>query len=300
MREKIAKKVKTLKDIYNFPYPKFIIILWVIPIIVSIFALKKSYGAFVNALFCYLITLSAALLLTSFFNILYLNIKIKKIKLLKLVISLIYTILFFICLFVIVPFYVIGKSVGTKLKIDEKSIEVLQYWAFIFMLDLIILALSLDKLSDLSLLIVYKFQGITGTKMHLNASAIFVLLTLSKIELDIFNNFVLWIVDKCGKKIIRKNISSKKSESDRNNDVEKMQNLKYMIKSIKYACWKFQLAFLIFIFINAAFFDTFMEDIQGDIVNVVTFYTLIMLYWDKRKEFDNSVKNEMEKEMEAK
>ncbi len=300
MKEKIDSLAKTLKDIYNYPYPKFIFILWVIPIIVSVFALNKQYSAFMNVLFYYLITLSAALLLTSFFNILYLSIKIKKIKLLKLVIRLVYTILYFICLFEVVPFYLIMKLVETKLKIDEKSIEVLSYWALIFMLDLIILALSFDKSTDISLLIVYKIQEMTETNMHLNASAIFIFLTLSKLELDIINNFVLWIVEKCGKMIIRKKISSNKIKSGRNNDIEKMQNLKYMINSIKKACWKFQLAFIIFIFFNTAFFDTFVDDIQGDIINVVTFYTLIMLYWDKRKEFDNSVKSEMEKEVDAK
>ena len=78
---------------------------------------------------------------------------------------------------------------------------------------------------------------------------------------------------------------------EKNKDIrqyEKKQKdcLRYDLEYQKKTIWKFQLVCLIILFFIATFIpDLLFKDHQGDAINVITIFTLIMLYVDKRKEW---------------
>ena len=63
-------------------------------------------------------------------------------------------------------------------------------------------------------------------------------------------------------------------------------SLRYDLEYQKKTIWKFQLVCLIILFFIATFIpDWLFMGHQGDAINVITIFTLIMLYIDKRKEW---------------
>ena len=71
----------------------------------------------------------------------------------------------------------------------------------------------------------------------------------------------------------------------KNLENEKIESLKYDIEYQKKTIWKFQLLCLIGLFFIATFIPQLLFKNQSDAINVITVFTLIMLYIDKRKEW---------------
>ena len=78
---------------------------------------------------------------------------------------------------------------------------------------------------------------------------------------------------------------------EKNNDIKQYEekqkdSLRYDLEYQKKTIWKFQLVCLIILFFIATFIpDWLFMGHQGDAINVITIFTLIMLYIDKRKEW---------------
>lgn len=84
----------------------------------------------------------------------------------------------------------------------------------------------------------------------------------------------------------KKNRYIKKWEDEQRNNIE--DDLNYQQQSL----WKCQLICLMFIFADITFSPGKLYKYQGDIVNVVTWFTLLMLYLDKRREWSKNRRNQ--------
>lgn len=77
-----------------------------------------------------------------------------------------------------------------------------------------------------------------------------------------------------------------KNKDLRQYEENQKDSLRYDLEYQKKTIWKFQLVCLIILFLIATFFpDLLFKGHQGDAINVITIFTLIMLYVDKRKEW---------------
>ena len=135
---------------------------------------------------------------------------------------------------------------------------------------------------------------------------LFLILCLFKLEMDVTNMIILKVMNHFGiSKIKRKVGERQKSKTydylikddiskyidEKNNDIKQYEekqkdSLRYDLEYQKKTIWKFQLVCLIILFFIATFIpDWLFMGHQGDAINVITIFTLIMLYVDKRKEW---------------
>ena len=86
---------------------------------------------------------------------------------------------------------------------------------------------------------------------------------------------------------IKKKVSKRQEDKDiKQYEENQKDSLRYDLEYQKKTIWKFQLVCLIILFLIATFIpDLLFKDHQGDAINVITIFTLIMLYVDKRKEW---------------
>jgi hypothetical protein len=105
--------------------------------------------------------------------------------------------------------------------------------------------------------------------------------------MDIINRIALFILEKIGIKRIENRIRSDSRNKRPDATIEyKTEDLKRDLAFQKKTFWKFQLAILIFLFVIATFAPySLFENHQGDAVNVITLFTLIMLFKDKIREW---------------
>lgn len=132
------------------------------------------------------------------------------------------------------------------------------------------------------------------------------ILCLFKVEVDAANILILKVMNHFGISKIKKKVSKRQKDKaydfliknditkyidEKNKDLRQYEenqkdSLRYDLEYQKKTIWKFQLVCLIILFLIATFFpDLLFKGHQGDAINVITIFTLIMLYVDKRKEW---------------
>ncbi|MDD6234882.1 MAG: hypothetical protein PUB17_06865 [Lachnospiraceae bacterium] len=135
---------------------------------------------------------------------------------------------------------------------------------------------------------------------------LFLILCLFKVEMDITNIIILKVMNHFGISKIERKVNERQKDNtydylikddiskyieEKNNDIKQYQeeqknSLRYDLEYQKKTVWKFQLVCLIILFLIATFIPEWLfAGHQGDAVNVITIFTLIMLYIDKRKEW---------------
>lgn len=120
-----------------------------------------------------------------------------------------------------------------------------------------------------------------GWKFNSAAFAIFLGLGFLKFEIDGFFKILIWI----------KSRLHRKKRNRKTNAVPSITDLEYDIMYQKKTLLKAELLSLIILFFLTALnfmpadIWSIMETYQGDVINVLTIYTLIILYIDKRKEW---------------
>ena len=152
-------------------------------------------------------------------------------------------------------------------------------------------------------------ESVVSFEVSTYSIILFIALSLIKGEWDIINMVILRMMNHYGiakiKKIVLKKESSifnklpedldikryaeEKNQTLMNLEEEKKEELKYDIAYQKTALWRFQLLCLIILFLIATFADELLFKNQSDAINVITVFTLIMLYFDKRRAWDKDV-----------
>ena len=135
---------------------------------------------------------------------------------------------------------------------------------------------------------------------------LFLILCIFKLEMDVTNMIILKVMNHFGISKIKRKVGERQKNKtydylikddiskyidEKNNDIKQYEekqkdSLRYDLEYQKKTIWKFQLVCLIILFFIATFIpDWLFMGHQGDAINVITIFTLIMLYIDKRKEW---------------
>lgn len=188
-----------------------------------------------------------------------------------------------------------------------KKIDLFLAWVEIVAFDLIFVLLLLAPIVDFSIWgtkNIIKFLGKTGESSSEPAIRFFMIILLMFVAVNIFNIFVLWVIKKRWKKSneqkAHKMIPQIDSRFESGTDIKAFSDNKQKeineqkniweeemrrdIFYIKSSLWKVELMVLIIIFLVSTFFPNFIFEgqYQSDLINVVTVFTLFILYWDKR------------------
>jgi len=214
-----------------------------------------------------------------------------------------YMVFFIIAVFFFLPCILIISIVRILVSYRAKRIDnLINLWIIV----------TLDILFSLALLILeVKTQFIECITHNISnyiplnqiSSQLFVLLAITEIVIVLFNKFVLYILYKSRKKRIQKGQKRINEESIKEfkptDDIGEMlkkrdirteeyskNEEKKLIYDIEYqerSLFSIQLFILIICFFGATFIDTeIVNEISTDLINVVTAFTLIILYIDKR------------------
>ena len=178
-----------------------------------------------------------------------------------------------------IPLICFLKITKCVLEYRAKSLERLENWFIILAIDLsVIMVLCYYDLLGAEFLAEAIANGITnqcGYEIMSTPISIFLTLLIIKLEMDAVNWLILKIMSHYGM-IKAKKISEDKAEQEKK---KIMDDADYQKKTL----WKFQLACLIILFAMEAITPDFLFAEQTDAMNVITMFTLIMLYLDKRK-----------------
>lgn len=269
-----------------------------------------SDGVFAKVTFGYLIVAFVFLAVLSFASYFYIYSKKKLSKRIAGIVIFLYKIFLILCFVVCIPIIIFLKITEKILSYRAKKLDNLENWLIILVIDLfVIMALcyidiwSAEKITGF---IAYFIKTQYGYDIIMYPSELFIILCLFKVEMDAANIIILKIMNRFGISKIKKKVSKRQKEKandflsqndiskyidEKNKDIrqyEKSQedSLKYDLEYQKKTIWKFQLVCLIILFLIATFIPDFLfKDHQGDAINVITIFTLIMLYVDKRKEW---------------
>ncbi len=209
-----------------------------------------------------------------------------------------------------IPIIIFLKITENILNYRAKKLDNLENWLIILVIDLfVIMALcyidiwSAQRAADIISYFVKNHYNYNVVKYPLE---LFLILCLFKLEMDVTNIIILKVMNHFGISKIKRKVSERQKDKsydylikddiskyidEKNNDLneyEKKQkdSLKYDLEYQKKTIWKFQLVCLIILFFIATFIpDWLFMGHQGDAINVITIFTLIMLYIDKRKEW---------------
>lgn len=212
----------------------------------------------------------------------------------------------------IIALGIIGKIIDFRAKKIDNLINFLLY----FVISLIIIYI----LSYPNYLFAFFFSNwlvyLLGLKLSLNLDvyciSLFMFLYLFKLQIDTFFRGLLFIRQKKSYKTIVKNLETAQTILDNNIDPSTFdiqthkqakdeilrskenklkKNLNFDLTYIKNTLRKVELAILILLFVMVSLRIAPIESLeylnkhQSDTINILTIYTLIMLYSDKRKEW---------------
>lgn len=228
---------------------------------------------------------------------------------LEIIIKLLYKFLICISLIVCAPVMLFLNVMEFVLNIRARKIGNYQIWMIILVIDLMLMCILGNVNTIFSAIIATHIELIVPLNINTYAIMLFCLLGLIKVEWEILNNIILRIMNRYGiakikketlKKEIRvsnnlpsnldiKKYSEEKKQIIDNFEKNKSKELEYDIAYQKTTLWRFQLSCLIFLFFIAAFTDGNFFESQSDAVNVITAFTLIMLYSDKRRTWDKDM-----------
>lgn len=219
-----------------------------------------------------------------------------------------YMIFLVITFIVFIPIFIFLKITEYMLNYRAKKFDNLTNFLLILVGDVLIVCcfLYLDILvSEIFSGLINVFVNTSGNiEVDIYAVKIFFVLVLIKMEIDLFNFMILKLMNHFGMNKVNKKVNLKLREyynfnldldikeyfEDRENRIKDFQDneenkLAYDLAYQKKTLWKFQLLCLIVLFFVAAFVPDIIFINSSAAVNVITFFTLIILYLDKRKEW---------------
>ena len=220
-----------------------------------------------------------------------------------------YKIFLILCFVVCIPIIIFMKTIEIILSYRAKKLDNLKNWLIIIIIDLFVIKflcyidiLSAKRITDL-IICFAKQHNCNIIKYPLE---LFLILCFFKIEMDITNTLILKVMNRFGSLKIKKKVEERQKKdtndylikdniakyiNEKNNDIKEYEEnqkdtLRYDLEYQRKTIWKFQLVCLIVLFFIATFIpDLLFVGHQGDAINVITIFTLIMLYIDKRKEW---------------
>lgn len=234
----------------------------------------------INDIFFYLQFIS--LWLSAFFSIYFLytsnNLKLKKQN--KNIIKLVFKLYLILTLIIISPIIILIAIINIAIKFNAKTVENFQNWLILLSINIVFIILTVEIIAFLTSCItnciLYKYN----IQISAPTVIVFLFLGLIKLEMDCISNIIHKIMRFYGIRKIEKRKSSGLPDTE-----TQIAALNDGIDYQKKALWKFQLFMLIFLFIVTAFFPSFWDNYQSEAINALTIFTLLMLYLDKRKEW---------------
>lgn len=262
-----------------------------------------------TVVFRYLIIAFAFLATLSFTSYFYIYSNKKKIsKRFTGIVIVLYKLFLTICVVICIPIIISLKITEIILSYRAKKLDNLENWLIILVIDLfVIMALCyIDILSAQRVTesIIYFVKNQYNYNVFKYPLELFLILCLFKLEMDATNMIILKVMNHFGISKIKRKVSERQKDKkydylikddiskyigEKNNDIKQYEekqkdSLRYDLEYQKKTIWKFQLVCLIILFFIAAFIpDWLFMGHQGDAINVITIFTLIMLYIDKRK-----------------
>ncbi len=260
----------------------------------------------------FLTMLTAICFLISHWYIYNDNTRIKKCAKFFIPIIIITIIIIIMMIPLILPLTFIGKALNYRAKKMDNLINFLVFFLIVMFCITILLSLNFST--------AYYFSGFLENILKLKCNfnldtsptSIFILISLIKLEIDIISSCLIYLKKKESNKKMQLRLKKIKENFDKNISMPNLNTENYMqeksdklrmledelkkdidcdIKYLKNTFRKSELAILIIIFMLIIFkavpYDILenLENYQSDIINVLTLYTLAMLYIDKRKEW---------------
>lgn len=269
-----------------------------------------SKGVIDRVTFGYLIVAFAFLAALSFVSYFYIYSKKKISKGFAGIIIVLYKLFLIVCVVVCIPIIIFLKITEIILNYRAKKLDNLENWFIILVIDLFVIMAfcyidiwSAGKITEFTACFIKNQYDYNIVEYPLE---LFLVLCLFKVEVDATNILILKVMNHFGISKIKKKVSKRQKDKahdflikndiskyidEKNKDIRQYEenqkdSLRYDLEYQKKTIWKFQLVCLIILFLIATFIpDLLFKDHQGDAINVITIFTLIMLYVDKRKEW---------------
>ena len=203
----------------------------------------------------------------------------------------IYKVYFVICIISFLPCIIILSIIWLSINRSTNKISNLGFWILLLFVDLAIIYALIDKMAVIADYITNNIINCVNYKFMRELEefpiSLFISISLIKLSMDIINSVVLKLLRILGDSTIENRIRSDSRIKRPEEKIEyEKEDLKHDISFQKKTFWKFQLAILILFFIYVTFspYGIFKYH-QSDAINVITLFTLIMLYKDKLKEW---------------
>jgi len=273
-----------------------------IPMIISCGELNNFM---LKILFGYMSLAFSFLVITLVSTYLYIYSKRQIVNWLEMTLKLFYKVCLCLCFIICIPIMLFLKILETILNYRAKKIGNIEHWLIVLLIDLSIIGVLCNIDVVFTSYIGAYITSVLNFEIDIYPIMLFFLLLLFKAEMDVANLVIFKVMNHYGmfkikKEIVKKNtyipnrlsgdLDIKKYVEDKENmlknlENEKIESLKYDIEYQKKTIWKFQLLCLIGLFFIATFIPQLLFKNQSDAINVITVFTLIMLYIDKRKEW---------------
>lgn len=245
------------------------------------------------------------LLITLVSTYFYIYSKKQIVNWLEMILKLLYKVCLCLCFIVCIPIMLFLRILEIILNYRAKKIDNIIRFLIILLIDLSIIMVFCNFNAFIVSYIASCVVIFFNVDISVFPTMLFLLLSLFKVEMDLANLAIFKITNyrempKIKKEIMKKNthirdkfrenMDIKKFMEDKENilknvEDDKTESLKYDIEYQLKTIWKFQLLCLIGLFSVATFMPQTLPGNQSDTINVITVFTLIMLYIDKRKEW---------------
>lgn len=260
----------------------------------------------------FLVMLTAICFLILYWYIYNDNTKIKKYFMFFIPIIIIVIIIAIMIIPLIPILILIQKSLDYRAKKMDNIISFFVILCIAIFVIMLLLNPNLYLASSVSEFLENKLKLKHNLNLDTSPMFIFIFITLNKMEIDIVSSSIIYFKKKTSNKNMLLRLKKIKESSDTNISISNLdtenhkqeesdefrklkdelnEKIIYDIKYLKNTFRKCELAILIILFI-LAMFKVFpcdalkiFEPYQSDIINVLTLYTLVMLYVDKRKEW---------------
>ena len=271
--------------------------------------LQKKFHI-LRVIFRYLIIAFVFFATLSFTSYFYIYSKKKTSKRFTSIVIVLYKLFLTICVVICIPIIIFLKITEIILSYRAKKLDNLENWLIILVIDLFVIMalcyidiLSVQRVTESIIYFVKNQYNYNIIKYPLE---LFLILCLFKLEMDVTNMIILKVMNHFGISKIKGKVGERQKNKtydylikddiskyidEKNNDIKQYEekqkdSLRYDLEYQKKTIWKFQLVCLIILFFIATFIpDWLFMGHQGDAINVITIFTLIMLYIDKRKEW---------------
>lgn len=259
-----------------------------------------------KVLFGYFVTVCTSVMMLFLISYFYIYNKLHISRRFTKVIQCIYKLLLCLCFLICIPVIIILKIFEIIINKRAKKFENFENVLIIITIDLFAIIALVYVDAEIADYLASYFAYISNNIICSYPVAIFILLGLIKIDVDLINMVILKIMNKHGmlkinRAVSRKqrsipdklptNVDIKKYVENRQEEIKKfkqtrVESLNWDLEYQKKTLWRFQLLCLVILFVIATFAFEILFKNQSDAINVITIFTLILLYLDKRKEWE--------------